>query len=205
MGMHNQRKASAAQRESLPSRSEYRRIKKKKRGSRNRRFNISVPLALLLLLLLLPVAILSIIYVGDRPNAGKAVTSSGEEVLFETDEPDAAQKTASIVTEDEPRQEAKKDERIPAKKQADQKEEKEPKGAANKDGQQKDASPEHNDGAPAEEQGGFLYHQVQPGETLFRIAMNYYKSQDGIEKIRQANGLSGNEISVGQTLKIPKQ
>ncbi|CEG27687.1 LysM peptidoglycan-binding domain-containing protein [Bacillus sp. B-jedd] len=48
-----------------------------------------------------------------------------------------------------------------------------------------------------------LYHTVKPGETLFRIAMNYYKSQDGIEIIRKANGIKENEIKVGETLKIP--
>lgn len=47
------------------------------------------------------------------------------------------------------------------------------------------------------------YHTVKPGETLFRIAMMYYKSQDGIEKIREANGIIDNEIKVGQALKIP--
>nr|WP_259455576.1 LysM peptidoglycan-binding domain-containing protein [Bacillus sp. PK3_68] len=31
----------------------------------------------------------------------------------------------------------------------------------------------------------------------------YYKSQEGIEKIRQANQLNGNDIRVGQVLKIP--
>ncbi|RDU35031.1 hypothetical protein DRW41_20665 [Neobacillus piezotolerans] len=47
------------------------------------------------------------------------------------------------------------------------------------------------------------YHTVKPGETLFRIAMMYFKSQDGIGKIREANGIVENEIKVGQTLKIP--
>ncbi|OCA90962.1 hypothetical protein A8F94_03575 [Bacillus sp. FJAT-27225] len=48
-----------------------------------------------------------------------------------------------------------------------------------------------------------LYHTVKPGETLFRIAMTYYKNQAGIDTIRKANGLVGNEIETGQTLKIP--
>lgn len=48
------------------------------------------------------------------------------------------------------------------------------------------------------------FHTVQPGETLYRISMKYYKSQVGIEKIRSANGLNGNEINVGQRLVIPK-
>jgi LysM repeat protein len=49
-----------------------------------------------------------------------------------------------------------------------------------------------------------VYHKVQPNETLFRIAMNYYKSQAGIKIIQEANHLNGNEIKVGQLLKIPQ-
>ncbi|MEH6942295.1 LysM peptidoglycan-binding domain-containing protein [Bacillus sp. JJ722] len=48
-----------------------------------------------------------------------------------------------------------------------------------------------------------IEHVVKPQETIFRIAMNYYSSQSGIEKIKQANGLSSNDIRVGQVLKIP--
>ncbi|WP_316569763.1 LysM peptidoglycan-binding domain-containing protein [Neobacillus sp. YIM B06451] len=51
--------------------------------------------------------------------------------------------------------------------------------------------------------GNVKYHTVKPGETLFRIAMMYYNSKDGIVKIREANGIVGNEIKVGQSLKIP--
>lgn len=71
----------------------------------------------------------------------------------------------------------------------------------------KESNPENN---PAEnshytmENGYKVYkHTVQPKETVFRIAMNYYKSQAGIELIKQWNGLADNNISVGQVLKIP--
>src|SRR3954470_23496388 len=43
-------------------------------------------------------------------------------------------------------------------------------------------------------------HVVQPGETLFRVALNYGVSMDDI---RAANGFSGDTIYVGQTLIIP--
>src|SRR5262245_12192286 len=43
-------------------------------------------------------------------------------------------------------------------------------------------------------------HVVQPGETLFRIALNYGVSMDAI---RAANGFTGDTIYVGQTLVIP--
>lgn len=47
------------------------------------------------------------------------------------------------------------------------------------------------------------YHKVQRDETLYRIAMKYYHSPSGIETIKKANGIKGNEIISGQTLKIP--
>src|SRR5436309_9384061 len=43
-------------------------------------------------------------------------------------------------------------------------------------------------------------HVVQPGETLFRIALNYGVSMDAI---RAANGFTGDTIYVGQSLIIP--
>jgi LysM repeat protein len=49
-----------------------------------------------------------------------------------------------------------------------------------------------------------IYHTVQPQETLYRIAMKYYHSNSGIEKIKQANHLSNNNIETGKVLKIPQ-
>ena len=40
-------------------------------------------------------------------------------------------------------------------------------------------------------------------ETLYRISMNYYGTDAGIEKIKKANGLSSNDIMAGQKLIIP--
>ena len=48
-------------------------------------------------------------------------------------------------------------------------------------------------------------HTVTGKENLYRIAIQYYGSgsPENVEKIRQANGISGNEISQGQNLVIP--
>ncbi|MEK3953294.1 LysM domain-containing protein [Psychrobacillus psychrotolerans] len=46
-------------------------------------------------------------------------------------------------------------------------------------------------------------HIVKENETLYRIAVNYYKDGNAVEKIKSANGLSSNEISVGQKLVLP--
>ncbi|MCP3738693.1 LysM peptidoglycan-binding domain-containing protein [Rossellomorea sp. BNER] len=48
-----------------------------------------------------------------------------------------------------------------------------------------------------------VYHTVKSNETLFSIAMRYYHSQNGINIIKQSNGINGNEIQSGQVLKIP--
>ncbi|VDG97814.1 Elastin-binding protein ebpS [Lysinibacillus sphaericus] len=54
-----------------------------------------------------------------------------------------------------------------------------------------------------EEKPAAKSHTVQPSETLYRISVTYYGSGSGVEKIKAANGLSSNSISVGQTLVIP--
>lgn len=46
-------------------------------------------------------------------------------------------------------------------------------------------------------------HKVASNENLYRISLKYYGNGTGIDKIKNANGLSSNEISVGQTLVIP--
>lgn len=69
---------------------------------------------------------------------------------------------------------------------------------SNKHSQQPKSSPESGSGSQK-----IVYHTVQPSETLFRISMKYYHSQDGIPIIREANKIKGNEIKEGQVLKIP--
>ena len=48
-----------------------------------------------------------------------------------------------------------------------------------------------------------ISHTVKSGETLYRIAMNYYHSKVGINTIKEANNLKTEQINVGQVLKIP--
>ncbi len=56
---------------------------------------------------------------------------------------------------------------------------------------------------PTKTEEKIIYHTVQPQETLYRIAMNYYHSKAGVEIIQKANHLNGVQISTGQVLKIP--
>jgi len=50
---------------------------------------------------------------------------------------------------------------------------------------------------------GATSHTVAAGENLYRISLKYYKNGDGVDKIKQANGLKSNEITVGSKLVIP--
>lgn len=55
----------------------------------------------------------------------------------------------------------------------------------------------------------YTYHQVRKGENLFRISKYYYegetveKIKEGVERIKKANNLKDETISVGQKLLIP--
>lgn len=51
----------------------------------------------------------------------------------------------------------------------------------------------------------YIEHIVGEEETLYRIAMKYFKSPSGVEIIQKHNGLTGTNIRAGQVLKIPKQ
>ncbi len=58
-----------------------------------------------------------------------------------------------------------------------------------------------------QEQAAKSTHTVQSGETLYRIAVNAYGSAgaaSGVEKIKQANGLTSNNVPIGTVLKIPQ-
>lgn len=202
----------------LPSRAAYHGKKRKGKRSkegREKKTKVSVPLILLLILLMLPIGIISIISTGGPSKANPASKSSGEEVSFETDDT-LQEEPPSVNEENEPEEEPEEEPEIETIKQEepkrqntkkpaeDRKEEKKP---VNEDKEGNEAQSEEEkeaDEQSTEADGTVVYHTVKPGETLFRIAMNYYQSQDGIDKIRQANGLGSNEISVGQTLKIPK-
>ncbi|WP_025784913.1 LysM peptidoglycan-binding domain-containing protein [Sporosarcina sp. D27] len=66
-----------------------------------------------------------------------------------------------------------------------------------------DPKPETKPDPKPDEKPAAKSHTVQPNETLYRISVTYYGSGSGVEKIKAANGLSSNSISVGQTLVIP--
>ncbi|MFE4129846.1 LysM peptidoglycan-binding domain-containing protein [Peribacillus sp. YIM B13482] len=103
---------------------------------------------------------------------------------------------AQQVAEEKAKAQQIADEKAKAQQIADEKAKRE---AAEK----KVAAERVQDAKPNKDDYKVLLHTVQGEETLFRISMNYYKSQEGIALIREWNGLNGNEISKGQVLKIP--
>jgi LysM repeat protein len=48
-----------------------------------------------------------------------------------------------------------------------------------------------------------IYHTVKPKETLFKLAIRYYHSKNGVTIIKEANRLQSESIYAGQVLKIP--
>jgi cytoskeletal protein RodZ len=209
---------------SLPKRSKVHQNKKKKS-----KVKIKLPMIQLLALffILLPIGFYSLYtYFQDRP---LPVTKSDQVVLKEEDK-DSIPTTATaedIKEKESEKAEAEKEkeeaeakakaqqeakEKAKAQQEAEEKakvqREAEAKAKAQQEAEEKakKAAAEKKNVQAAKsdkEEYKVVLHTVQGEETLFRISMNYYKSQEGIALIREWNGLNGNEISRGQVLKIP--
>lgn len=210
--------------EKLPPRSRHHQQKKKKN-----KWKIKYPVISLLALffILLPIAVLSIYHSLHGDNSGSAekasTTNSGFETVGYENKIDSkenkseekqdtgntiddaaknsnqADSNSSIPTPRDPVNGDKNDKGVTetskeAERQTNQEQQEEHK-EQNEQKQQEEQT----------EEEAVIYHTVKSNETLYRIAMNYYKSQSGIEIIRKANNLKGNEIRVGQVLKIPKK
>ncbi|MGG0788423.1 LysM peptidoglycan-binding domain-containing protein [Peribacillus simplex] len=109
-----------------------------------------------------------------------------------------AEEKAKVQQEAEEKAKAQREaeEKAKAQQEADEK-------AKKAETEKKKAAENVQAAKPDKEGYKVVLHTVQGEETLFRISMNYYKSQEGIALIREWNGLNGNEISKGQVLKIP--
>lgn len=69
--------------------------------------------------------------------------------------------------------------------------------------QPSDAGNSQSNTNTTEQSNRVLYHTVKQEDTLFKLAIRYYKSKIGIEIIKNANNLQGESIYAGQVLKIP--
>ncbi|MDM5229335.1 LysM peptidoglycan-binding domain-containing protein [Cytobacillus sp. NJ13] len=214
---------NSGQKSALPPRSRVHHEKRKKS-----KWKIKYPVIRLLALffILLPITIFSIYqYVSSDKSINAGLNAEIEEtgsetVVFATNDKD---KETTIEVREEPEsQEPEKpekaedaqeteDAKVQQEKQVPQNTDVEDKGSEPKK-QAQQTAPETTDSSKTagtkeleeiKKEGKVVYHTVKPKETIFRIAMTYYKSQSGIEKIKQANNLPSNEIQTGQVLKIP--
>ncbi|KAA9023132.1 LysM peptidoglycan-binding domain-containing protein [Niallia endozanthoxylica] len=58
---------------------------------------------------------------------------------------------------------------------------------------------------PIVRNGEDVIYTVKPGDSLFSIAVQFYNSNEGLQKIRDTNGIIGNQIYAGQKLIIPAE
>ena len=160
------------------------------------RRNLLLPI-LFAIFILIPVGFLIYIQVFYEPNQNETAIESDEFEYAENEqEPDTAgADVPSETTPDSVNEDAEPETVIPAE---DEEEE-------NSEGEviQGEVEDEPVVEEPEEPVTSEKTHIVQPNETLYRIAMNYYNSPEAVEKIKEANGLTSDSISTGQTLILP--
>lgn len=108
----------------------------------------------------------------------------------------------NAVKDEEKTKESSKDE----KQEPEQKQQDEQKNEGNKEEPEptKEQEEQKEEQPSTPEQPEVKIHTVQPNENLFRIALKYYSDpMSGVEKIKAANNLPSETITVGQSLVIP--
>jgi len=201
--------------------------KKKKRS----KMKVKIPVIQLLALffILLPIGFLTAYYYLQNPdqkatqNEPKEPTGTTE-VVEQVDDDQLKQNIPAMATaetkedQEEKTQESKKQENKSndeEEKQAAVKKENDKQAGTDtekeksttvkeKEKEAKEKSTNAKEEQPKKEESyNVVYHTVQPQETVFSISMTYYKSKEGIPLIQKWNNLNGNNIWVGQKLKIP--
>jgi len=135
----------------------------------------------------------SIVEVQKNNTVSAASGKENSEPEIEETKTDEQATTNEKVSEDKKAEEAKQSE-VEAAKKAEEAKQKEQEKLAKQEEEQKQKEQQTAAGTT---------HTVQPNENLFRIALKYYNDASGVDKIKEANNLSSNSISVGQTLIIP--
>lgn len=138
----------------------------------------------------------------EKKEAEKAEKAKQEAKTKQEAEAKAKQE-AEAKAKQEAEVKAKQEAEAKAKQEAEAKAKQEAEAKAKQEAENKKVSSGAASTTAESDEYKVVYHTVQAEETLFRIAMNYYKSQEGIALIQKWNGLNGNEISKGQVLKIP--
>lgn len=160
------------------------------------RRNLLLPI-LFTIFILIPVGFLIYIQVFYQPNTNQTAITDAGEFEFEENEVDSVDTT---VTE-EPEETNTED-------SSNEDENTEPvEPVVTEDESEGEVTEEEQEEVveeqPTETETSGKTHIVQPNETLYRIAMNYYNSPDAVQKIKDANGLTSDSISEGQKLILP--
>ncbi len=159
------------------------------------RRNLLLPI-LFTIFILIPVGFLIYIQVFYQPNTNQTAITDAGEFEFEENEVDSVDTT---VTE-EP-----KETDTDSSSEGEDTEPVEP--VVTEDESEGEVTEEEQEEVveeqPTETETSGKTHIVQPNETLYRIAMNYYNSPDAVQKIKDANGLTSDSISEGQKLILP--
>lgn len=171
--------------------------------------NLLLPI-LFFFFILIPVSFLIYVFAFYQPNANETTVYDNSEVQYEQNDEDTATDTddentatdSEENTETETPVESAEPEEQPVVEETPVEEEPIEEAPVEVQPEEQPEVQPIEEPAEAEPSSGKT-HVVQPGETLYRIAMNYYNSPDAVEQIKAANGLSSNEISSGQTLVLP--
>ncbi|AOV08088.1 LysM peptidoglycan-binding domain-containing protein [Sporosarcina ureilytica] len=194
-----------------------------KRRKPKKRSRYSLINVLLVLFTLIPIGILAFVIISWNSPSDKIASEMEESHFqFEKSKKTDENRVTTVDKDKEPEdnkqdektneqieaEEKAKEEAARAKAEAEAKAEEEEKRKEEAARQQAEKEKQQQAQAKAKENESAVEqqartHVVAPGETLYRISVNYYKSGDGVNKIMQANGLTTNEISVGQKLIIP--
>ncbi|MGM0828180.1 MAG: LysM peptidoglycan-binding domain-containing protein [Bacillota bacterium] len=204
-------KAPLKKREPLPARSEVHREKKKKNKWRMKYPLISM---LLLFFILLPLTVFSIYSYFDSRNGPLVVMSEDvddvEEVSYDQSdngneeslgESGSIEEEATVID----KKEESLNEDAASMTGKEQPASTEPASPSPEQESAEEKPKKEVDEEPVEEQPAYkiVNHTVAPQETLYRIAMKYYNSQSGVERIKEWNNIHNNEIQSGQVLEIP--
>ncbi len=191
----------------LPSRSElHRKGRKPKKKSSHTMINVILGLFTLIPVLILVYIISDFYTPGDRTSAKGGDTGT----LFEMNSEKPDENSAVAEKDDEKKVTSKEDEKSAGKteEKVEEKPVSKPVVNVNPTPEKKpevkvESKPEKKPEVKPEPKPVAKTHTVGSNENLYRISLKYYGNGEGVDKIKRANGLSSNEIGVGQTLVIP--
>ncbi|WP_433958627.1 LysM peptidoglycan-binding domain-containing protein [Cytobacillus horneckiae] len=128
-----------------------------------------------------------------------------EQEQIEKEQKEQEQKEKELKEKEQKEKEQKEKEQKAKEEAKKLEEEKKKQAAAEKEQREKEEKEKQKQQEQQQQESKekVVYHTVKQEETMYRIAMTYYQSQNGIEKIKRANNLQSNEIHVGQVLTIP--